>query len=167
MEVLRNGKFSITLQSKDLARGLRRSSSNPRDRHGMTSLSGMVAKDGVLQALDELSRIDTDVITDGFPYPQLFVLSNYILICSATKIYDYSSGSLVLKYTAGAVGSTWKCIDFIEYLILTNDSVVVVREAHTGNFVETSTIPDASAICNYNGQIFVGGPETPWDIGDI
>lgn len=159
MEVLRNGKFSLTLSASTLAKGLRKNSNNVRDNHAMTVLSGMVSRDGVLRALDELSRIDTSTLTTTFPYPQLFNFSNYMLVCTEDKIYDCTTGSLVLKYTAPSVASTWKGIDFIEYLVMTNDDVVVVREANTGEFVVSDDLPDASAICNYNGQILVGGPE--------
>lgn len=157
MEVLRNGKFTVTLSSRDLSRGLRRQAVNVRDKHAMTSMAGLIGKDDVLQALDQLSRIDTDVIGDSFPYPQLFVLSNYILICSATKIYDYTSGSLVLKLTVSA-GSTWKVIDFLEYLVLTNGDITVIRTATTGEFTIDSNLPEGSAICNYNGQVMIGAP---------
>jgi len=158
MEVLRNGKFTITLNNKSLARGLRKNNRLPRDNHGMTEMTGLISQDDVVTALDQLSRIDTDVISDGFPYPQLFVLSNYILICSATKIYDYSSESLVLKLTVSA-GKTWKVIDFIEYLVMTNDDVTVIRTADTGEFTVNSSLSASSAICNYNGQVIIGGPK--------
>lgn len=158
MEVLRDGKFTVTLSNKDLAKGLRKNDKLSRDRHGMIEMTGLVSQDDVITALDELSRIDTDVITDSFPYPQLFILSNYILICSSTKIYDYSSGSLELKITTTA-GSTWKVIDFIEYLVLTNGIVNVIRTASSGVFSVTTDFPEANAICNYNGQVLIGGPK--------
>lgn len=158
MEVLRNGKFTITLSNKDLARGLRKNENLSRDRHGMTEMTGLISRDNVITALDQLSRINTDIITDGFPYPQLFVLSNYILICGSTKIYDYSSGSLVLVATVSA-GSTWKVIDFIEYLVLTNGVVNVIRDAANGVFSVSTDFPEANAICNYKGQVLIGGPK--------
>jgi len=83
MEVIRNGKFNIILSSKDLSKGLRKESSSVRDVPGMSDMSGLVSQDGVLQAMEQLSRINTDIITDDFPYPQIFILSNHILICGA------------------------------------------------------------------------------------
>ena len=159
MEVLRNGKFTITLGSRDLARGLRKKSKNPRDVHAMTTLTGLVSKDGVLTAMNTPTRIDTSVITDTFPYPQIFVLSNYILICDSTKIYTYNGSSMTLVYTASQAGSTWKCIDFIEFLLMTNNDIVVQRSASSGTFTEVTDIPEASALCNYNGQVLLGGPK--------
>lgn len=158
MEVLRNGKFTINLSNKDLAKGLKKNNKLARDRHGMTELTGLISKDDVITAMDQLIRIDTNIITDGFPYPQLFILSNYILICGSTKIYDYSSGSLILVATVTA-GNTWKVVDFIEYLILTNGVVNVVRSASDGTFNISTDFPEANAICNYNGQVLIGGPK--------
>ena len=157
-EVLRNGKFSITLTSNVLTRGLRKRANNPRDSFFMSELEGLIGHDGVLTAQDVLSRIDTSVITDPFPYPQIFILSNYVLVCDSTKIYDYSSGSLVLAYTASQAGSTWKAIDFIEYIVMTNNDITVIRTATTGAFTENTSLPEASAICNYNNQVLIGGP---------
>jgi len=156
METLRNGKFSITLGSKDLQRGLRKKVSNPRDVHGMTVLSGLVSQDGILSALDDLSRIDSSIITDSFPYPQLFVLANYTLVCSSTKIYEYVGGILTEKLTVVAA-STWKVVDYIEYIVLTNGSQVVTRDAMSGTYAVSAVIPAANAVCNYNGQLVIGG----------
>ncbi len=157
MEVLRNGKFSLTLSGKSLARGLKKNENIVRDKHAMVAMTGLISKDDVLQAMKQLSRIDTDVIGDAFPYPQLFVLSNHIIICSATKIYDYTSGALVLKLTVSA-NNTWKLVDFIEYIYMSNGDTNVIRTASTGEFTVTTDLPTASAMCNYNGQVLIGSP---------
>lgn len=156
MEVLRNGKFTININAKTLARGLRRTASNPRDSFGMINLSSLIGKDSVLQTIPELSALITTEITDSFPYPQLFVLANYILICDSTKIYEYD-GSLNLKYTVAEAGLTWKVVDYIEYLLLTNGVITVVRNASSGTYSEETTIPTAKVMANYNGQLFLGG----------
>jgi len=155
MEVLRDGKFTITIGSDKLSRGLRKKSSQPRDVHYMENLSGLVSKDGVLQAQSTLSRIDTSIITDDFPYPQIFVLADLILVCGETKIYEYD-GSMNLKLTTTA-GNVWKVVDFISYLYLSNGKVAVIRNASDGSY-EVSDLPIANAMCNYNGQVIIGAP---------
>jgi len=156
MEVIRNGKFNIILSSKDLSKGLRKESSSVRDVPGMSDMSGLVSQDGVLQAMEQLSRINTDIITDDFPYPQIFILSNHILICGETKIYEYD-GSLELKLTTSA-GSTWKVVDFIDYIYLSNGKVAVIRDAGSDKYSVSSDLPIANAMCNYNGQVIIGAP---------
>lgn len=157
METLRNGKFSLILSGKDLARGLRKEEVLSRDRHSMTAMSGLIGKDNVLQAISEYSRLDTSVITDAFPYPQIFVLINHIIVCSNNKIYEYYNGSLSLKITTEE-GSTWKLVDFIDYLYLSNGKVAVIRTATSGAYSISSDLPIAGAMCNYNGQVLIGSP---------
>lgn len=155
MEILRNGKFTINLRAKDLAKGLRPYEDIPKNEHYMTDLSGLVAQDGMLKSLDTMTRIDTSVITDSFPYPQLFVLANRILVCGETKIYEYN-GSLTLKITASSSGDIWKAVDFFDYIYLTNGSVVIIRDSKDGTWAESTDYPVASAVCNFNGQVLLG-----------
>lgn len=155
METLRNGKFTLTLSASDLATGLKKTKNNSRNNSAMISISGLVSQDRVLQAMDELTRIDTSVITDGFPYPQIFVLINHILICDSNNIYEYDSGNMVHKLTVEE-GGTWKLVDFIDYIYMSNEKVSVIREVSSGDFI-VSDLPITGAMCNYNGQVLVGG----------
>jgi len=155
MEVMKNGKFSITISSDELATGLRKVDSNQRNNFSMTVLSGMVGKDKALRSLTQMARIDTDVITDNFPYPQLFILSNHILVCGRTKIYEYVGDSLSLKITV-AMGLTWRVLDFVDYICLSNGVVTVVRDSQTGTYSEVTTLPTFGAACDFNGQVMLG-----------
>ncbi len=156
MQIGRNGKFSITLTGKDLSRGLRNSKRNPRNNNTLIGLEGAVGRDEILSALDALSRIDSSVITDSFPYPQIFVFTKAILVCGSTKIYEYD-GSLTLVATVTA-GSTWKALDFFDFIYMSNGKVVVTRDTASGNYAESSDFPVASAMCNFNGQVLIGSP---------
>lgn len=157
MEVLRNGKFSFSIKTADLARGLRPSKRSPRNKRYLTDCSGAVGRDNVLQILDELTRLDTSTITDSFPYPQIFIFTNHIIICGQTKIYEWVGGALVEKLTVTA-GSTWSAVDFYDYIYLSNSKVAVVRDSQGGGY-SLSTLPKASAICNFNGQVIIGAPD--------
>lgn len=150
--------FSITIDSSKLSRGLRPSKRMPRNSGYLVECSGAVGRDGVLQVLEELTRIDTSVITDPHPYPQLFVFTNLIIICGKTKIYEYVGGSLVLKLTV-TTGSTWSAVDFYDYVYMSNGTVAVIRDAETKLYSITTDQPTAQAICNFQGQVLIGAPD--------
>jgi hypothetical protein len=123
----------------------------------MISCAGLVGRDGVLQSLDELTRLATTAITDAFPYPQIFVFTNHIVICGATKVYEWVSSALVEKVTV-TEGEAWRAIDFHDYIYLSNGKVAVIRDSGDDTYSITTDLPMASALCNYNGQIMAGAP---------
>ena len=151
-------EFSYTINSSKLSRGLRPSKRMPRNSDFLVECAGAVGRDGVLQCLDEITRLATTAITDGFPYPQIFVFTNMIIICGQTKIYEWVSGSLVLKLTVTA-GSTWSCVAYGDYAYLSNSKVAVIRSALDKTYSETTDLPIASTILDFNGQCIIGSPD--------
>ena len=149
--------FTIKINSEQLVKGLRPFKRIPKDSGYLVESIGAVGRNGVLQTIDALPRINTEVIPDSFPYPQIFVFTNLIIVCSATKIYEFTSSGLVEKLTVTA-GSTWTAVDFYEYVYLSNGNVAVVREAGTHTYSITATLPVTSSICNFNGQVLIGSP---------
>ena len=154
-------KLDFTIKTKTLASGLRATKRNPRDKSALITCAGAVGRDGVLQALDQFTRLATGD-ADTFPYPQVFVFTNVILICTQTKIYEWVSNALVLKHTASA-GSTWIALDFVNYLYLSNGAVVVVRDALTKVYSETTALPTAMAAVDFNGQVMLGAPDSGYE----
>lgn len=165
MELASKGAFSLTIEADKLKRGLRPSIRTPRNMGFLVSSIGAIGRDGVLQSLDSLERLDTSVITDAFPYPQIFVFTNLIIVCGSYNIYELVSGSLVLKYTASKVGTTWVAVDFFEYIYLSNGSEAVIRDASTKTYSISYTQPFCTAMCNYNGQVVIGGADS--DAGEL
>jgi len=155
LEVFQNGKFSLTLFNDSLSKGLREKASNVRNSDGMEK-STMMGKDEVLQSLDTLTRTATDVLEVSFPYPQIYILSDFIILLSATKIYEWDGSSWTLKLTT-TTGNLWQVVDFIKYLYLSNDTVAVVRDSLTQAYTVTTSLPSVNAMCNYNGQVIIGG----------
>ncbi len=151
-------EFSFTIESKHLSRGLRPSKRMPRNSRFLVECKGAVGRDGTLQSLDEITRLATTAITDAFPYPQIFVFTNVIIICSSTKIYEWVSSALVEKLEV-AVGSTWTAIDFFDYIYLSNGTVAVERDALDKTYSETTDLPTAMAACNFNSQVILGSPD--------
>lgn len=163
METLRNGEFMFTIDAESLAKGLRPSAKVARNKEYLVECVGAVGLDNVLQVLEDLetNRIDTSVIVDGFPYPQIFVFTNMILVCGETNVYELVSGALELKIVAPA-GTLWTAADFKESIYMSNGKVAIIRDPLSGNFVASPTLPIATAICDFNNQVFTGAPGESW-----
>lgn len=158
MPILNNGVFNLTIPTQDLSKGLRPSKRVPRNSKFLVSCEGAVGLDNVLQVIDDLNlnRIDTSALVCSFPYPQLFVLTKIILVCTATRIYEYDGVNLTLRLTVTA-GITWSVVDLYDYIYMSNGKVAVIRDSG-GVWQVTTDLPIAGAICNYNGQIMIGAP---------
>jgi hypothetical protein len=122
----------------------------------------MVGLDNVLQVLDDIetNRVLTAAITDGFPYPQIFIFTNVIIICGETTIYELIAGTITLMLDVGAgnAGIEWSAVDFFDYVYMSNGKVAVQRQASDQVWEITTDVPIASAICNFNGQVLIGAP---------
>jgi hypothetical protein len=161
MGVLRDGTFDFTIDAKDLSRGLRPSKRMPRDSKFLIKCVGAVGLDTVLQAIDDLEndRIDTSLLGASFPYPQIFIFVNYILVCTATDIYEWDGISLTKVLGPVSSGELWSAVDLHNFIYMSNGTVAVLRDSETGTYSTTSDQPKARAMCNFNGQIILGSPE--------
>ena len=159
MEITRDGGFTFEVSAEELARGLRPTQYSPRNEKFLIESAGAVGYDGVLQTIQNLNELllDTDVITDGFPYPQIFICTNCIIVCGETKVYEIIGGALTLMITVDA-GITWSLAEFYDFIYMSNGQVAVIRNAQSRTY-EISELPLASAIVNYNGQIMIGAPD--------
>lgn len=155
------GTFTVTITAEQLKRGLRATKRSPRNAGFLVECIGAVGFDGVLQALEALSKFSTSVITDVFPFPQIFVCPNFLIVCSAKKIYEYNpiTEVLDLKYTAAVAAGVWTIADFYDYAYLSNGNIAVVRNAASKAYGITTALPSATAICNFNGQVVIGAPD--------
>lgn len=159
-------EYTIFYQ-EGLAKGLRVTDHKLRNDGGLIRADGLLVETGELFNLEELSMFDiSDIGECEFPYPQIFQLRNWTLICTATKIYSYNGTTLTLVYTAEE-GSTWTVGDFYDYLLLTNGKELVVLDPEDGTWSKylDCAIPNCLCLCDVNGQIFVGGPEVTISAG--
>ena len=156
-------EFSFTIESKHLSRGLRPSKRMPRNSRFLVECEGAVGRDGALQSLDEITRMATTEITDVFPYPQIFVFTNVIIVCSSTKIYEFVEGALVEKLEV-ATGSTWSAVDFRDYIYMSNGTVAVERDPLSKTYSTTTDLPTAMAAVNFNGQMIIGSPDSGFPV---
>ena len=159
MEVLKNGEFSFEITHDELARGLRPSKRSPRNAKYLVECVGAVGIDQVLQVLDDLNEllIDTAIITDGFPYPQIFVFPYMTVVCGLQDIYEYN-GSLVHKLKVPA-GLSWSMIEYFDYVYASNARVAVQRRAEDRVWEQITTLPSFYGGCNFNGQVLIYAPD--------
>lgn len=162
MHITRDGGFTFEIGSEDLSRGLRPSKHSPRNEKFLVECIGAIGYEKSLQAIEDITSllVDTSLIIDDFPYPQMFVFTNHIIVCGETKIYELVSGSLILKITVIA-GIRWSAVDFREFIYLSNGKVSVVRSAIDGTY-SLSDLPIASTICDFKGQVMIGAPGVEW-----
>lgn len=148
--------FTFTISSEMLSKGLRPSKRLPRDTFFLVTSSGAVGRDGVLSAIDSLVRFNTSSIDTGlsFPYPQIFVTMSLIIVCTPTRIYEYTGGTFVQKLVVSS-GELWTLVDFGEFIYMSNGVSAVIRDVNTQAFSISSTLPIVRAACNFNGQVIV------------
>ena len=159
MEVLRDGTFVFNLGAEELSHGLRPSKRSPRNAKFLVECVGAVGLDKVLQVIDDLQndRIDTTVIADTFPIPQIFVLTNMIIVCGKTEIFEYDGSTLTSKLAGITTGQLWSVVDYFNFVYMSNGIVSVLREESSGIYSLTTAQPVAGAICDFNGQVIIGG----------
>jgi len=134
---------------------------NVRNNPYLVEAVGCVPYDGVLKTVESFSRIDTSALGAVFPYPQLFVFSDVVVVCTETALYEYVSPVLTLKIGGLTAGTTWDALDFKTYLYFTNGKVAVIKSPTTGDYSITTDLPFATCCCDYNGQVLIGSPNTP------
>ena len=150
-----------------LAQGLRATENNPKNTGALTKAQGVIQKAGQLFNLEELEGFDISTIEAcTFPFPQIFQLRTWTIICTPTKIYTYDGTTLTLAFTA-TEGSTWTVGDFYDYLVMSNGLELIVLDPETGDwslFLDC-LVPYCLCLTDLNGQLFVGGPEVAISAG--
>jgi len=163
MHITRDGGFTFEIDSEDMLKGLRPSEYSPRNEKFLTKCDGAIGYEKTIQTIEDVSSllVDTALITDNFPYPQIFTFSKHIIICGETKIYELVGAALVLKLTVAA-GIRWSAIDFYDGIYMSNGKVSVVRNPADGIYLLAPPSLVASAICNFKGQVMIGAPGVEW-----
>ena len=128
----------------------------------LISCVGAVPYQQVLQSIQSFTSIDiTSLGAVVFPYPQLFVLQDVMVVCNSTAIYEFNGTTLTLKKDGLTPGVLWSCADYHNYLLFTNGQVTVKKDPSTGLYSVDSSVPFGTNFCDYNGQLFVCAPNFP------
>ncbi len=158
MKVLEDGSFLDSWESPLLASGLRQSSKLSRNVKSLTVCDGCIGIDGLLWTSPDIAvstqHASALVIKSDFPFPQIFALEKYVVVCNRTTLLELVGASLVLKATVTG-GELWSIASSHDFLYLTNGVVSLVRDPLTGVYSSTSA-PVCSTVLNFNGQIICG-----------
>jgi len=146
--------------------GLRHSRDNPRNEQALIQSTGVFHSKGKMIGVTDISTIDFSALGCTWPFPQMFQLKNYTLVCTPTLIHTYDGSSLTLVHTAEE-GSTWTVADFYRFLVMTNGRELVTLNPRTGAWTKylDCAVPYCLCVCELNGQLFVGGPEVTVSAG--
>jgi hypothetical protein len=129
---------------------------------------GAYPYDNALIAPDSFTTIDmTPIGTQTWPYPQLFVLSDCVIVATETALYELQNGGLVLMIGGLPLGDTWSVIDRKTYIYLTNGAVSVTKDPATGFYFVDHSVPFAQCACDYNGQVLLGAPNLGPNISEV
>ena len=155
------------LFKKGLVKGLRSSEYNPRNEGALIQAKGIIQESKKLFNHPELENFDISTLdAQTFPFPQVFQLREWALVCTPTKIYTFDGTTLTLVYTA-VEGSTWTVADFYNFLVLTNGNEYITLDPETGawsKFLDCEFLK-CLCVCDVNGQMFVGGPDVSVSAG--
>lgn len=134
---------------------------NKRNNPMLVECIGAIPYEKALQSIEQFTALDVSAMSGmAFPYPQLFVLSESIIVCDSDEIWEYDPvlDSLTLKLGSLPAGHVWDIVDFKSYLALVNGACIVTRDPDTGIFTKSSTMDYGSCLCNFNGQVLMGSP---------
>lgn len=155
-------RFTYTIDSDKLSRGLRPIEEATRNSGFLVKCNGAVGMDGVLSVMPDLNALDLSFITDGFPYPQLFVFPYVMIACGESKIYEWNGSQFVEKLdVTGYENSPWAIEASGDFLYLSNGKVVFIRDPFTKEYVVADKLPTFEGVTNYNGQIVIAAPVFP------
>ena len=167
-------EFSMTWDSKDLIRGLRKSSRNPKNNFAFTELINLkVRKEFGLGPYESLTDPFTGLNFD-FPFPQLFRGRSDVYLATASRLYSVNPAATpwtateVLAYdTKGdigdiRVGGHWQIADFFDSYIMVNGLSNVFKSKWQYYSTGQDVLVADNAItiqtcCGHRGRMIFGG----------
>jgi hypothetical protein len=115
----------------------------------------LLMEDGQRMMLESAGYFDIS----KWPFPQLFVGANYVILAEKDKIYSVDENWVCTEELSVIGGDVWDFVDFGPYLLLLNGEVIVYVDPTTDTFTQATsldTMPRLGTACNFKGQI-VGG----------
>jgi len=155
-------EFSVTLK-EGILRGLRTSDTNPRNTEALTECHNLKPGAGDLESYEAITDI-SGALSVSWPYPQVFLGSNYRLICTNTTVYEMDSSWTQTSKVVTTADDIWDLADFGTYCLLANGTKLVEIDAdgaYSANDSLTNT-PRFLTGCNFKGQLVAGNIKTTW-----
>src|SRR5512135_3785635 len=136
---------------KDILRQGLAQNNNPRNNPALVQSDGAFVYEGALQSVEQFTAMTlpaTPTTAFAFPYPQLFVLSDVILLCNVDQIWEWAGSggdngwtSMITSLTHG---TPWTVVDQKSYIALSNMQVAVSKNPLTGGYAIDTSIPTGS-----------------------
>jgi len=145
-----------------ISKGLIATEKDIFNKQSFIQMDGAFVNDGIVVSTPDVNQLDLDSLGCSYPFPQVFYLKDLTIVGTATALYDYSAvGGLTSLITVDE-GSTWSVADYHRFVVFTNGKAIIVRDGSSGEWREFTecTIPTGLCVCNLNGQLLIGGPET-------
>lgn len=166
-------EFYITLDTENI-NGLRHSDNFPRNGGKLYQSLNAIPTEYGLEAYENIINPIIDCPILSWPFPQIHLGKVHQLLMTQDKIYSIDADwELTLEldmssyYTSNPTHeySIWHFGDFYDYIVITNNHLVVVYNTTTGIFElhsATANMPEFTTIANFNGQAVCGNITTPW-----
>lgn len=144
-----------------LHKGLRPSARNNRNVQYLIQATGMFPEEGTLRSVPEITLLTgITALGETFPYPQIHVGQNHVVVFGESTIWEHQDGSFVQQLSGLTPGSIWTVADFNDYLLAANGEQIVKRDAntHAWSIVDDDNLPVSYVVAAVNGQLIVGSP---------
>lgn len=153
--------FDVTITSPQLMRGLRPYGGAPRNSAPFIECKGGIGHAGAFTTLPPFGlTIPVTFATGGFPYPQIFIFTNHILITCQTEILEWQAPLAISKIAGLPGGTAWSAVEYNDFIYLSNGKTSVIRRPSDGVFVIDASLVAAEALLDAHGQVMAGGFST-------
>ena len=122
----------------------------------------ITAEQGIVP-VPTVSGVGVGVPAVTWPFPQAVQTAEGILVFDATSVLSVdNAGILTQQLTYPANTSQFSIADFMKYVIAVSGSTVLIKDENGDWSVYTPSL-HASVVCNYRGQLLLGGYPAPYE----
>lgn len=151
-------EFSFVFD-KGLAFGLANNEKTKRNDPCLVEAYNVRIKDSILP-YEAILNSFTGLPTCAWPFPQVFKTKRGIIVATDDSLYiadsNYNCTPLGTGFTSA--DHLWSVADFGDYQVFGNGACTVFRDTTTGTYSEEGDMThETESVCNFNGQLVVGG----------
>jgi hypothetical protein len=158
-------EFEITFK-ECLRKGLRDFGNNPRFLEALTECYNLKPNPIGLVPFEPLAHWSVVQYT-AWPYHQIFYGAFFKLHCHANVVDYYDLADNLLHSVIGIPGGWWSCVDYGTFIILGNGQCIIYTDMSLPIPVPVMVqnmpnVPRAVSMCDYKGQLVLGGILSDW-----
>ena len=153
--------------NEGIKKGITPTEKNAYNNEGFLDMSGAFQNDGLIQSVEKPEWIELSSLDVEFPFPQVFELIGITLVCTPTRVYELLADNSLDEKISTSEGGLWSVADYHLFIVLTNGRQIIIRDGQSGEWrvYDECEIPTGICVCNLNGQLIIGGPETQVSAG--